>query len=50
MGATGVGINYGVTVFVVEALGLFYQVGLIFGIGAAVVSNFIFNKLWTFKK
>ena len=49
VGASGVGVNYGVTVFIVEALGFGYQVGLIFGIGAAVLTNFTFNKLWTFK-
>ncbi|MDY6911620.1 MAG: glycosyltransferase family 2 protein [Chloroflexota bacterium] len=45
----GLGLNTGILVLLTEVAGLYYIVSAIFGIIAATLLNFVFNKWWTWQ-
>ena len=49
VGASGVLVNLGLLFFLTEYVGLWYFLSYTLAISASITSNFILNKLWTFK-
>ena len=50
IGASGVIVNEGLLWLLTEFVGLFYLISSIFSIEASILSNFILNDIWTFRK
>jgi dolichol-phosphate mannosyltransferase len=48
VGISGVGVNYGVLIPLVEYVGLSQYISYIPSIEASIITNFIFNDYWTF--
>ena len=49
VGASGVLVNLGLLYYLTEFVGLWYILSYGIAIAVSITSNFIFNKLWTFK-
>ena len=49
VGASGVLVNLGLLFILTEYVGLWYFLSYTLAISASITSNFILNKLWTFK-
>ncbi len=49
VGLTGIFVNEGLLWFFTEIVGLFYLFSGIIAVEASIISNFIFNDIWTFK-
>ncbi|MFH1978315.1 MAG: GtrA family protein [Candidatus Aenigmatarchaeota archaeon] len=49
VGGTGVIVNEGLLYFFTDFIGLFYLISSIIAIEVAILSNFTWNELWTFK-
>jgi len=49
VGATGVLVNLGILFLLTEFGGLWYFLSYFIGISISITSNFMLNKLWTFK-
>jgi dolichol-phosphate mannosyltransferase len=50
VGLTGTVINLGILYFLTEQFRIYYLLSAVFAFFVAMSSNFIFNKIWTFKK
>lgn len=50
VGGLGVLVNMGILYLLTENFGLTYKLSSLFAIQTAIISNFVFNNLWTFKK
>jgi dolichol-phosphate mannosyltransferase len=50
VGASGVLVNLGLLFFLTEFFGLWYFLSYTLAISASITSNFILNKLWTFRE
>ncbi|MCX8194355.1 MAG: GtrA family protein [Candidatus Pacearchaeota archaeon] len=50
VGASGIVVNEGLLWLLTEFAGFFYLVSSIFAIEASILSNFILNDIWTFKR
>lgn len=49
VGASGVLVNLGLLFYLTEYVGLWYFLSYTLAISASITSNFILNKLWTFR-
>lgn len=49
VGLSGVLVNEGFLWLFTEIIGLFYLVSSVIGIELSIVSNFVWNELWTFR-
>ena len=49
VGASGVLVNLGLLFYLTEFVGLWYFLSYTLAISASITSNFILNKIWTFK-
>ena len=49
VGASGVLVNLGLLFYLTEFVGLWYFLSYTLAISASITSNFILNKVWTFK-
>ena len=49
VGASGVLVNLGLLYFLTEFAGLWYFLSYTLAISASITSNFILNKIWTFR-
>ncbi len=49
VGISGIVVNMGVLYFLKENIGLYYMVASLFAIELAILNNFLWNDLWTFK-
>jgi dolichol-phosphate mannosyltransferase len=49
VGISGIVVNMGVLWYLTEFVGLYYLVSSLFAIELAILNNFIWNDLWTFK-
>ena len=50
VGTIGLFINLCILYFFTELLGIFYMISAVFSFIVTVTSNFILNKIWTFKE
>jgi len=50
VGASGILVNLGLLFFLTEFFGLWYFLSYALAISASITSNFILNKLWTFRE
>ena len=49
VGASGILVNLGVLYFLTEFFGVWYFISYVIAISVSITSNFVFNKLWTFR-
>lgn len=49
VGVSGIFINEGILYLLTEQVGLYYMISAVFAIQSAILNNFTFNHLWTFK-
>jgi dolichol-phosphate mannosyltransferase len=49
VGASGILVNLGLLFFLTEFVGLWYFLSYAFAISASITTNFILNKMWTFR-
>jgi len=49
IGLSGVFVNLGLLWLLTEKAGIYYLLSAIFSIEASIISNFVFNDLWTFR-
>jgi dolichol-phosphate mannosyltransferase len=50
VGTSGLVVNMGLLMLMVEVFGVDYRPAAIMGIGVAMVWNYVWNKFWTFKR
>ncbi|TQQ83369.1 GtrA family protein [Halonotius terrestris] len=48
VGLSGVGVNIGLLWYLTEIIGFYYLFSSVIAVEASIISNFIFNELWTF--
>ncbi|MFX1513111.1 MAG: GtrA family protein [Promethearchaeota archaeon] len=48
VGASGVVVNLGILITLTEFVGIYYLISGAIGFVVSVITNFIFNKIWTF--
>ena len=49
VGASGVAVNEGLLWLLTERIGLFYMISALLSVESAILSNFTWNELWTFR-
>ena len=49
VGISGIGVNQGILYLLTEYAGMFYLVSSIFATQSAILNNFLWNHLWTFR-
>jgi len=49
VGASGVLVNLGILYFLTEFVGVWYFLSYAIAISVSITTNFVFNKLWTFR-